>query len=136
MRARAVVFCLLAVTACGEKSSVAPTIPLNQRFTLGRGESARVESTEARVQFTDVTGDSRCPVDVVCIQGGDAIVHIRVFDGSSAGIAYQLHTGDSARAAVTHRQMRIELVELQPYPFSTRTTAADEYRATFIAGRP
>jgi len=113
-----------------------PTVPLNQRFTLSRGEAARVESTEVRVQFTAVTGDSRCPIDAVCILGGDAIVHIQLFDGSSSGIGYELHTGDSARAAVTHGQMRIELVDLQPYPFSSRTTAPDEYRATFTVSRP
>jgi hypothetical protein len=136
MRAPVLVFCLLAATACDEKSPVGPTIPLNQRFTLGRGEAAGVETTEVRVQFMAVTGDSRCPADAVCIQGGDAIVHIQLFDGSSAGIGYELHTGDSTRAAVTHGQVRIELVELQPYPFSSRTTAPDEYRATFTATRP
>jgi hypothetical protein len=28
--------------------------------------------------------------------------------------------------------VRIELVQLQPYPFSSRTIAQDEYRATFL----
>jgi hypothetical protein len=136
MRALVLVLCLIAATTCDEKSPVGPTIPLNQRFTLARSEVARVESTEVRVQFTAVTGDSRCPVDAICIQGGDAIVHIQVFDGSAAGSGYDLHTGDSARAAVSHGQMRIELLELQPYPFSSKTVAPDEYRATLIVTRP
>ncbi len=35
-----------------------------------------------------------------------------------------------------NEQLRITLVELQPYPFSTRTIADSEYRATFMATRP
>ena len=128
------VFCLLAATACDEKSPVGPSVPLNDRFTLARGELARVEGADVRLQFVEVTGDSRCPADAVCIQGGDAIVHVRVIDGSTT--AYELHTGDSSRAAVLHQQLRVELVQLQPFPFSSRTIAPDEYRATFTVTRP
>ena len=134
MRAFVLVFCLLAASACDEKSPVGPTVPLNERFTLARGEVARVDGADFRVQFVEVTGDSRCPADAVCIQGGDALVHVRVIDGSTT--AYELHTGDSSRAAVTHQQVRIALVELQPFPFSSRTIAPDEYRATFTVTRP
>ena len=134
MRRFLLVFCLLAATACDEKSPVGPSVPLNDRFTLARGELARVEGADVRLQFVEVTGDSRCPADAVCIQGGDAIVHVRVIDGSTT--AYELHTGDSSRAAVLHQQLRVELVQLQPFPFSSRTIAPDEYRATFTVTRP
>jgi hypothetical protein len=133
VRAFVLLFCLFAATACDEKSPVGPTVPLNERFTLARGETARVDDAGLRLQFVEVTGDSRCPADAVCIQGGDAIVHVRVTD--SVITPYELHTGDSSRAAVTHRQVRIELVQLQPYPFSSRTIGPDEYRATFLVTR-
>ena len=133
MRAVVLVLCLLAATACDEKSPAGPTVPLNQRFTLARGEVARVDGADLRLQFVEVTGDSRCPADVVCIQGGDALVHVRVTDGVTA--TYELHTGDSSRAAAMHGQVRIELVQLQPYPFSSRTIAQDDYRATFLVTR-
>lgn len=107
---------------------------MNGPFTLGRGESAQVEGAGVRLQFVEVTGDSRCPADAVCIQGGDALVHLRVMNGGTT--AYQLHTGDGSRAAVAHQQLRIELVQLQPFPFSSRTIAPDEYRATFTVTRP
>ena len=133
MRAVVLVFCLLAATACDEKSPAGPTVALNQRFTLARGEVARVDGADLRLQFVEVTGDSRCPADAVCIQGGDAIVHLRVTDTGTA--AYELHTGDSSRAAAMHGQVRIELVQLQPFPFSSRTIAQDEYRATLVVTR-
>jgi hypothetical protein len=133
MRAAVIVLCLFTATACDEKSPAGPTVPLNQRFTLARGEAARVDDADLRLQFVEVTGDSRCPADAVCIQGGDALVHVRVTDGVTA--AYELHTGDSSRAAAMHGQVRIELVQLQPFPFSSRTIAQDEYRATFLVTR-
>jgi hypothetical protein len=123
--------CLLFVTACDEKSPLAPTVPLNQQFTLAPRESAYVENTSIRVEFLRVSGDSRCPGDAICIQGGDALVHVRV-NGSAE---YELHTGDNSRASVTHGGFEIALVDLQPYPFSSRTIAPDEYRATLTVTR-
>jgi hypothetical protein len=127
------VSCLLFATGCDEKSPVAPTVPLNQQFTLAPGASASIETTSMTVEFMRVSGDSRCPADVVCIQGGDALVEVRVRDGSTA--EYELHTGDHSRAAVTHGGLRIELVQLQPYPFSSRTIQPGEYRATLTVTR-
>lgn len=125
--------CLLLTTACDEKSPTGPRVPLNQEFTLAPGQTASIENTSVRVQFVRVSGDSRCPADAVCIQGGDALVHIRATDGGSAD--YELHTGDSSRATVSHGGMRIQLVQLQPYPFSSRTIAPGEYRATLTVTR-
>lgn len=125
-------FCLL-LAACDEQSPAGPTVPLNQQFTLAPGESASIENTSIRVEFMRVSGDSRCPADAVCIQGGDALVEVQVSNGNAA--RYDLHTGDQARAAVTHEGFRIELVQLQPYPFSSRTIAPGDYRATLAVSR-
>lgn len=134
MRLFPVVLCLLVVTACDEQSPVGPTVGVNERFTLAPSEAATVRDTGLVVQFVNVSGDSRCPADAFCIQGGDALVHIRVREGGAVS-SYELHTGDSSRATVRHGQVRIALVELQPYPFSSRTIAPGEYRATFTVTR-
>jgi hypothetical protein len=133
MRLLPAVLCLLAATACD--NPVGPTVSLNQEFTLRRGETATIQGAAGtRIQFVAVTGDSRCPADVVCIQGGDAIVQVRVVD-SAGSSDYELHTGDSRRAFATHRDLRIELKNLQPYPFSSRTIDPSDYRATLIVQR-
>ena len=136
VRVTSLLICLLCVTACDEKSPVGPTVPLNQRFTLAPGESATVDVVDLRVHFTQVTGDSRCPADAVCILGGDAIVSTFVSGGGTAAATYDLHTGDSSRASVAHGGARITLVELQPYPFSSQTIAPGDYRATFTVTSP
>ena len=131
MRTAIVVVCVLIGIACDEASPAGPTVNFNERFTLAPGEIATVKDADLRVQFVEVTGDSRCPGDAVCIQGGDALVHIQVISGGSTS-SYVLHTGDSSRAAVVHGSVRITLGELQPYPFSSRPPITPgDYRATF-----
>jgi len=129
MRASVLLICLLYVTGCDETSPSGPTVPLNERFTLAPGEVAKITGADLRLEFIRVSGDSRCPADAVCIQGGDAIVQIRATGGSSPE-QLGLHTGDSSQASAVYDSARIMLVELQPYPFSSRTIAPDEYRAT------
>ena len=65
--------CLLAVTSCAERQPVGPTVGANERFTLAPNEVANVRDFDLSLQFVHVTGDSRCPADAVCIQGGDEL---------------------------------------------------------------
>jgi len=124
-------FCLLAATACDQNSPTGPTVPLNNPFTLAPGEAALLQPAGLRIQFVGVTGDSRCPADAFCIQLGDAAVHLRIVD-AGAPTDYELHTGGSQRATVAHRDLRVELLQLQPYPFSNRVINPSDYRATIV----
>jgi hypothetical protein len=135
MRRLMLVSCLLAATGCTENAPAAPSAPLNQELTIARGSTVTISGTSTRLQFVEVTNDSRCPADAICITGGDAIVHVRMLDGISAA-PYELHTGDTARAVFTHRQFRVRLIQLAPYPFSSRTIAQDDYRATIAVTTP
>ena len=76
MRIATLLVCLLAATACDE-SPTGPTVTLDQQFTLAPGETASIDGRGARLRFEGVTGDSRCPVDAICIQGGDAVVKVQ-----------------------------------------------------------
>ena len=130
MRLATVLICLLAVAGCDE-SPTGPTVSLDARFTLAPGETASVSGRGVRLRFEGVTGDSRCPADALCITGGDAIVKV-VADGDSGSLTLDLHTGDSSRASVTYGGVKVTLVELSPYPFSSRTIAPGDYRATLV----
>jgi hypothetical protein len=108
-------------------------VPLNQQFTLAPGDVATVQDTSMRIQFLAVANDSRCPADALCITGGDALVQIRVRDNNLND--YELHTGDESRAVISHNGFRIALMQVQPYPFSSRTIRPEDYRATFTVTR-
>jgi hypothetical protein len=108
-------------------------VPLSEEFTLAPRQPVVVRNTAVQLEFVGVSGDSRCPAGFYCIQGGDATVQLRATDGGSAD--YELHTGDESRAAVTHGALRIQLTQLQPYPFSGRQIDPASYRATFLVTR-
>lgn len=123
--------CLLCVTAC-TGSPTGPTTSLDTRFTLAPGETMGIDGTSLTVRFNRVSGDSRCPADAFCIQGGSAEVRITVQSDESTR-DYSLHTGDMR--PVQHDSFTIALVEIAPYPFSSRTIQPEEYRATLKVTR-
>ena len=116
------------MTACDESPS-GPTVALDEQFTLAVGDTVTIDSPRVRLEFVEVTGDSRCPIDAICIQGGDAVVRLRAMAGTTSS-TLELHTGDAARASSVFQGLRVELMELQPYPFSSRPTVPGDYKAT------
>jgi hypothetical protein len=123
--------CLLMMTACGGSPS-GPTTPLNSEFTLAPKQTMHIDGTSMAIRFNQVTGDSRCPADTVCILGGSADVEITAESGGSTR-DYALRTGDMK--PMQHEGLTITLVQLVPYPFSARTIPPDEYRATLKVTR-
>jgi hypothetical protein len=132
MRVFVLSVCLFAMTACGGSGPTHPTAALNTEFTLAPGESRILEGVLLIVRFTGVTGDSRCPADAICIQGGSADVRITAVSDRATS-TYALKTGDMR--PVQHDSFTISLVQVSPYPFSSRTIAPEEYRATFRVTR-
>ena len=131
MRIGGLLFCLILMTGCDE-SQTSPTAPVDAEFTLAPGEGRRIEGEVLTVTFVGVSGDSRCPADAICVLGGSATVEIAVASGLS-NRSYDLRTGDMQ--PVVHEGLTIALVQLMPYPFSARTIAADDYRATLKVTR-
>jgi len=122
---------LLLAVGCSGDGPTAPT-PIDMQVTLAPGQTAGVEGTGVGLRFDRVSGDSRCPIDAICVQGGDASVHITVLTPGEA-TAYELHTG--SMQPVRHGALTIGLIDLQPYPFSARPVEPSEYRATFRVTR-
>ena len=130
MRLAAAAFCLLAVTGCFRESPTDPG-PINVEVTLAPGQSASLQG--ASLRFIGVTGDNRCPADVVCVLGGSATVkaQLTIRAGSSHEVTFE--TGDPK--PVVQDSLTLELVQLQPYPFSSKPIQHEEYRATFRVKR-
>jgi hypothetical protein len=125
MRTVLLLFCLLPATACLGSSPSSPT-PIDSQLVLAPGQAAQLASGVS-VRFVGVIGDSRCPGDALCIQGGDAIVRVDISSGRSRG-ERDLHTGNLLPVRLDDLEVR--LVELAPYPFSSRPFDPSEYRAT------
>lgn len=103
--------------------------------TLRIGESSTPQGTNAVITLTDVSDDSRCPVDVTCVWAGDATVTLRVQPGGGAAEVVALHIGlaDSREATVAGLGIRLE--RLEPARRSDRPIARDQYRVVLAVRR-
>ena len=128
-------FCGVLLIACERANPVGPAQPLNQQFVLAPGQLAAIDGTSARLQFVEVTSDSRCPLNATCIQAGDALIAVSIVDDQGSN-RYQLQTNDPTRRTVLHRDLRVEFVDLRPYPDTNHPTAPGDYRATLRVSRP
>jgi hypothetical protein len=125
MRQFLLAICLLTAAGCLGKSPAAPA-PVNREVVLALGQTVEV-ATGLSVRFVSVVGDSRCPGDAICIQGGDAIVRIDIASRDDRG-ERDLHT--ATLAPVSFDDVEVRLVELRPYPFSSLPFDPRDYRAT------
>jgi len=111
----------LFAMACGS----GPSTPggLDRDIELAPGQSA--QASTVRVTFEGVASDSRCPVDVVCVWEGDAVVRLLLSHPEGNGTK-ELHTAGPRSASF--QGIRIELVRLDPAPRTTQTIPPDRYR--------
>ena len=123
------VLCSLFIVSCFTTTSPGP---LDRQLTLAPGQTSAVKDAGVSIKFVTVTGDNRCPGDAICITGGSADIRIEVRRGSQAE-AHDLRTGDMQ--AVRSGDLTIALVEVTPYPFSTRPIKPEDYRVTLRVSR-
>ncbi len=130
----------LAWSACASSPVdvlVGPTaagaaMALGSEVALAAGESVTVQPAGVRFQFVGVDSDSRCPVDVQCIQAGSVRLTIRAsgLPGAASGISRELTLETvPARDTVTVDRFVLRLVRVSPDARSTERIAADRYRA-------
>ncbi len=86
--------------------------------------------------FLEVSEDSRCPSDVVCVWAGRATISISLRrDGLSLG-DFSLTLGEGAAASAVEREgYRLRLTALEPYPINTRLTSTEKYLAILTVSK-
>ena len=108
---------------------------LGRPFELKFGQKASIDSEKIGITFANVTEDSRCPSDVVCIQAGQATIRVSVeVNGTDAG-QQMLTVGPKAKDSATFGQYSVGLVKLDPYPVSKVHTAPKDYVATLVVSK-
>ena len=82
------------------------------------GDTVDGGSEELRIGFLDVTEDSRCPANVVCVWAGRANVLLGVVAGDSVPMFHEVQFGGGAEGdgTVTAGEYTIEIVALDPCP--------------------
>jgi hypothetical protein len=126
MRAVAWVSAVL-VAAC---SSTGPSeARLGEEFELSPNQIVSVAGTELTVGFRRVVGDSRCPIDALCVTEGSAGVELEVF-GSGESNPIVLQT--PLPRVWTDGVYQLDVLELRPQPVLGRVIKPEEYRVRLV----
>src|SRR5688572_21155749 len=88
------------LAACSSSTSTSTDATLQSSQTvsqreIGRAFEMKIGETvgvgDLRLTFRSVEGDSRCPIDAICVWAGDAEIALKIEQGSQAAVA-ALHT--------------------------------------------
>lgn len=115
------------LASCAGSAARPGDVDYGERFTLNIGEAVTIGDDGLRMTFEEVSLDSRCPIDVVCVQAGEVVTVFR-FETDGASEARELSTAPG-RNATTYGRFRAELIGIQPVPRSDRTIEPEEYVA-------
>jgi hypothetical protein len=103
---------LPVISSC---SSDSVSAALGKEFTLPVGKTAAISGESLKIQFVQVTADSRCPTGVQCIQAGSANCDMLF---NYKGLDYNVTlTAGSGLDKVVFTDYNISY-NLQPYPVS------------------
>lgn len=108
------------------------TAEMGRPFSLGFGQTANVQAVDIEVKFSNVTEDSRCPFDVVCIWEGQVSILVDLQDSSGSLEHFILTLRGGSSEARLFGNYSIRLLDVQPYPVSTEQTSHSDYVATLV----
>jgi hypothetical protein len=118
-----------------ERRATTSCAPAARADTVRVKQGQRVEARGVTVTLRAVEGDSRCPMNAVCIWEGDAAVALRFEPSGGRAVDVTLHT--SAKGGVvsaTVGGVEFRLVGLTPYPVDPGAQpAAADYTAILLA---
>lgn len=104
---------------------------VGEPFTVREKQSVVVGSEKVRVTFERVVSDSRCPVDVQCIQAGEATIALAVQPPGGARTTLTLSTrGDQSTGTVG--AWHVALTALVPVPRVKAPSTREPYTATLV----
>lgn len=117
----------VAAGAGGQASAPA----LGASFTLKEKQSVVIGPEKVRVTFERVVSESRCPVDVQCIQAGEATIALVVQAPGGDKTALTLSTrGDQSTG--TAGAWDVALTGLVPVPRVKAPAKREPYEATLV----
>lgn len=122
---------LVALAACGDPAGpeLGPDtslVPASTEMTLKMGEELPVGGSVVAIQFGRVLEDSRCPVDVVCVWAGNAVVELGIRMGMGPTFPLQINTMLEPRSAEWNGLV-VTVLELLPAPRASVPTKPEDY---------
>lgn len=104
---------------CGKcycKNYEDPVIRSDETAGLSFGTTYCCPDNRFRLTFDSLYGDGRCPIGMYCIWEGNARVHFTLEDKKDGTSEFILNTFSGELTDTTIHGVRIELLNLEPYP--------------------
>jgi len=101
---------------------------LGDEFPLAVGQGARIAGEDLTILFVGVTGESRCPQDVVCIRAGEVFAEIEITDADGSRSLTLTYPGLTSSYAVTAYEGYEISFRVTPQPVSDASISDDDYR--------
>ena len=121
------------LAACSD-SPTEPSGPvLGQSFKLRAGQSLTLRGESVTIAFQTIVSDSRCPIDAICIQAGEATGSFRLEVGRAAPASFELGTLHPRSADANG--YRVTLDAMLPAPQSSRPIDPRDYVAELTVTR-
>jgi hypothetical protein len=105
---------------------------LDKPFELGYKKTKTNTADNLKIKFEEVVSDSRCPIDAICIQAGEAKVRFTFSKGSNKQ-SFVLNTVEPNTREVLGYSIALD--ELMPYPAASNPTKPQNYKATLIISK-
>ena len=127
-----VILVILALPGCAN-----PGQPkLEQPFYLPVGSSVKIAGQKLSLRFDEVTSDSRCPINTVCISDGEAACALTIDDGTVNTVTLTVPgvtTWDYSEYMFKKYRLAFKL---SPYPKSGERIAQSDYRLYMTVSIP
>lgn len=93
-----------------------PVIRSDEAVGISYGTTYCCPDSRIRLTFDSLYGDGRCPIGLYCIWEGNARVHFTLEDKKDGTSEFILNTFSGELTDTTIHGVRIELINLEPYP--------------------
>jgi hypothetical protein len=103
-------------------------ISLGQQATLSPGQTAAVNNEDLAFWFIKVSGDSRCPTGVQCIQAGDAKCDVLFLLNNTPTKITLIDKGGTEGFTQTQFNQYTLSFRADPYPVYGKTIAPGDYK--------
>ncbi len=106
-------------------STTTPDIHKGVNVTMSVGDNRKID--DLSITFNRFVQDSRCPVDVQCIQAGSAVVAITLKTAQKI----EVKNLSSADTNYMFEGYEVKIISVQPEAMSKRGILESEYKITF-----
>ena len=122
-------FLLLASFVIACSSSMSTTVQLPATVKMRVGDSATIRGTSWTLVFDSVVSDSRCPIDVQCIQAGEAVLAMQLANPHAEPQPPDNPRFTLGSRPVTVEGFRLTQVEITPVRHVNQAIAQKSYAA-------